>query len=386
MGKETALYRRVGTQFENSYGRPPAIVVAAPGRVNLIGEHTDYNEGYVLPVAVDRYVLVAAGPRKDRKVSLRALNLGEEDAFSLDEIERGEREWSNYGRGVAWEMERAGHRLQGMEAVIWGDLPMKAGLGSSAALEVALAYSFQLLSNLEIEPLQLALLCQGAENGFVGVQCGLMDQMTSALGEKGHALLIDCRSLDRQLIPVPPEVDIVVADTGRRRGLLDSQYNLRRQECQEGARLLGVPSLRSPSPKELAKRRSDLPPTIYRRVRHVVSENQRTLKAAGALRGGNLKAFGRLMYDSHHSLRHDFEVSCPELDILVEAARKVSGVYGSRLTGAGFGGCTVSLVSREAVPEFQARVAKEYEKATAKKPTIYVCRPAQGVREVSRCR
>ncbi len=385
MGKETALYRRVGTQFENSYGRPPAIVVAAPGRVNLIGEHTDYNEGYVLPVAVDRYILVAAGPRKDRKVSLRALNLGEEDAFSLDEIERGEREWSNYGRGVAWEMERAGHRLQGMEAVIWGDLPMKAGLGSSAALEVALAYSFQLLSNLEIEPLQLALLCQGAENGFVGVQCGLMDQMTSALGEKGHALLIDCRSLDRQLIAVPPEVDIVVADTGRRRGLLDSQYNLRRQECREGARLLGVPSLRSLSPKELAKRRSDLPPTIYRRVRHVVSENQRTLEAAEAL-GGNLEAFGRLMYDSHHSLRHDFEVSCPELDILVEAARKVSGVYGSRLTGAGFGGCTVSLVSREAVPEFQARVAKEYEKATAKKPTIYVCRPAQGVREVSRCR
>jgi len=380
-----ALYRRVGAQFEKSYGRPPAIIVAAPGRVNLIGGHTDYNEGYVLPVAVDRHILVAAGPRKDRRVSFQALNLGEEDGFSLDEIERGEREWSNYGRGVALEMERAGHRLQGMEAVIWGDLPMKAGLGSSAALEVAIAYSFQLLSNLRIEPLQLALLCQRAENGFVGVQCGLMDQMTSALGEKDRALLIDCRSLDRQLIPVPPRVDIVVADTGRRRGLLDSQYNLRRQECREGARLLGVPSLRSLSPKELTKRRSDLPPTIYRRVRHVVSENQRALEAAEALRG-DLEAFGRLMYDSHHSLRYDFEVSCPELDILVEAARKVSGVYGSRLTGAGFGGCTVSLVTREAVSEFQARVTKEYEKATAKKPAIYVCRPAHGVQEVTRCR
>jgi len=382
MEKETAPYGRVAAQFEKSYGRPPAIVVAAPGRVNLIGEHTDYNEGYVLPVAVDRYILVAAGPRRDRKVSFQALNLGEEDAFSLDEIDRGERGWSNYGRGVAWEMERAGHRLQGMEAVIWGDLPMKSGLGSSAALEVAIAYSFQLLSNLEIEPLQLALLCQGAENGFVGVQCGLMDQMTSALGERDRALLIDCRSLDHQLIPVPPEVDIVVADTGRRRGLLDSQYNLRRQECQEGARLLGVPSLRSVSPQELAERRSDLPPSIYRRVRHVVTENQRTLEAAEALRG-DLEAFGRLMYDSHHSLGHDFEVSCPELDILVEAARKVSGVYGSRLTGAGFGGCTVSLVTREAVPEFQALVTKEYEKAMAKKPAIYVCRPAQGV---SKCR
>lgn len=385
MEKETVSYGRVVAQFENSYGRPPAIVVAAPGRVNLIGEHTDYNEGYVLPVAVDRYILVAAGPRKDRGVSFRALNLGEEDGFSLDEIDRGEREWSNYGRGVALEMEKAGHRLQGVEAVIWGDLPMKSGLGSSAALEVAIAYSFQLLSNLRIEPLQLALLCQRAENGFVGVQCGLMDQMTSALGEKDRALLIDCRSLDRQLIPVPPRVDIVVADTGRRRGLLDSQYNLRRQECREGARLLGVPSLRSLSPKELTKRRSDLPPTIYRRVRHVVSENQRALEAAEALRG-DLEAFGRLMYDSHHSLRYDFEVSCPELDILVEAARKVSGVYGSRLTGAGFGGCTVSLVPREAVSEFQARVTKEYEKATAKKPAIYVCRPAHGVQEVTRCR
>lgn len=386
MEKETAPYRRVGAQFENSYGRPPTIVVAAPGRVNLIGEHTDYNEGYVLPVAVDRYILVAAGPRRDREVSLQALNLGEEDAFSLDEISRGEREWSNYGRGVALEMERAGHRLRGMEAVIWGDLPMKAGLGSSAALEVAIAYSFQLLSNLEIEPLQLALLCQGAENCFVGVQCGLMDQISSALGEKDQALLIDCRSLDRQLIPVPPEVDIVVADTGRRRGLLNSEYNLRRQECREGARLLGVPSLRSISPQELAKRRSDLPPTIYRRVRHVVTENQRTSEAAGALKGRDLKAFGRLMYDSHHSLRHDFEVSCPELDVLVEAARKVSGVYGSRLSGAGFGGCTVSLVTREAVPQFQARVAREYQEAKGAKPAIYVCRPAGGVREVLRCR
>lgn len=386
MNLQTQRWTHLQARFRLYFGREPRVLISAPGRVNLIGEHTDYNEGYVLPVAIDRHIFVAAGSRKDRKVSFRALNLGEEDDFSLDEIDRGERAWSNYGRGVALEMERAGHRLPGMKAVIWGDLPMKAGLGSSAALEVAIAYSFQLLSNLEIEPLQLALLCQEAENGFVGVQCGLMDQITSALGEKDQALLIDCRSLDRQLIPIPPEVDIVIADTGKQRGLLDSEYNLRRQECREGARLLGVPSLRSVSPKGLAKRRSDLPPTIHRRVRHVVTENQRTLEAARALKRGNLGAFGRLMYDSHHSLRHDFEVSCAELDILVEAAQKVSGVYGSRLTGAGFGGCTVSLVTREAVPEFQALVAKEYEKATAKKPAIYVCRPAQGVREISRCR
>ena len=385
MEKETASYDRVVAQFENSYGRPPAIVVAAPGRVNLIGEHTDYNEGYVLPVAIDRYILVAAGPRRDRKVSLRALNLGEEDAFPLDEIERGEREWSNYGRGVAWQMEEGGYRLRGMDAIIWGDLPMKAGLGSSAALEVAIAHSFQLLSNLEIEPLQLTLLCQAAENGFVGVQCGLMDQLTVVWGKESHALLIDCRSLTHEPIPIPRGVSVVVTDTKKVRGLVDSQYNARRTECEEGARLLGVPSLRDISLEEFQKREASLPPLIRRRVRHVVSENQRTLEAAGALRG-DLEAFGRLMYDSHHSLRHDFEVSCPELDILVEAARKVSGIYGSRLTGAGFGGCTVSLVTREALPEFQARVAKEYEKATGKNPAIYVCRPAQGVREVFRCR
>jgi len=365
--------------------RPPAIVVTAPGRVNLIGEHTDYNEGYVLPVAIDRYLLVAAGPRRDRKVSLRALNLGEEDAFSLDEIERGEREWRNYGRGVAWQMERAGHRLQGMEAIIWGDLPMKAGLSSSAALEVAVAHTFQQLSGLEIRPLELALLCQRAENEFVGVRCGLMDQLTVVWGKEGHALLIDCRSLTHEPIPIPRGVSVVVTDTKKVRGLVDSQYNARRTECEEGARLLGVPSLRDISLEEFQKREASLPPLIRRRVRHVVSENQRTLEAAGALRG-DLEAFGRLMYDSHHSLRHDFGVSCPELDILVEAARKVSGVYGSRLTGAGFGGCTVSLVTREAVPEFQSLVTKEYEKATGKKPAIYVCRPPQGVREVSRCR
>ncbi len=386
MEKETTPYRQIGAQFEELYGRPPAIVVAAPGRVNLIGEHTDYNEGYVLPVAVDRYICVAARPREDRRVSLRALNLGEKDVFSLDEIERGERSWTNYPRGVAWQMGERGYRLRGMGAIIWGDLPMKAGLSSSAALEVAIAYSFQLLSNLEIKPLQLALLCQGAENGFVGVQCGLMDQITSVLGEKDRALLIDCRSLTHEPIPIPRGVSVVVADTGKRRGLLDSQYNARRKECEEGALLLGIPSLRDISLEEFQGREGSLPPLVRRRVRHVVSENQRTLGAAEALKVGDLEAFGRLMYDSHHSLRHDFEVSCPELDILVEAARKVSGIYGSRLTGAGFGGSTVSLVSREAVPEFHLRVTKEYEKATAKKPAIYVCRPAQGVREVSRCK
>lgn len=383
MEEERVIYRRIRSQFEDSYGRPPAIVVAAPGRVNLIGEHTDYNEGYVFPVAIDRYICVAAAPQKDRHVSLRALNLGEGDAFSLSEIERGEKGWSNYPRGVALEIEKAGYRLQGMEAIIWGDLPMKAGLSSSAALEVAVAYTFQQLSDLQIRPLDLALLCQRAENEFVGLRCGLMDQLTVVWGKEGHALLIDCRSLTYEPIPIPSGVSVVVTDTKKERGLVDSQYNARRKECEEGARLLGVPSLRDISLEEFQKREGSLPPLIRRRVRHVVSENQRTLEAKEALKGGDLEAFGRLMYDSHHSLRYDFEVSCFELDTLVEAARKVSGVYGSRLTGAGFGGCTVSLVAQEAVPEFQTSVAKEYEEATAMKPPIYVFRAAQGVQEVT---
>jgi galactokinase len=383
MEEERVIYRQIRSQFEDSYGRPPAIVVAAPGRVNLIGEHTDYNEGYVFPVAIDRYICVAAAPQKDRHVSLRALNLGEGDAFSLSEIERGEKGWSNYPRGVALEIEKAGYRLQGMEAIIWGDLPMKAGLSSSAALEVAVAYTFQQLSDLQIRPLDLALLCQRAENEFVGLRCGLMDQLTVVWGKEGHALLIDCRSLTYEPIPIPSGVSVVVTDTKKERGLVDSQYNARRKECEEGARLLGVPSLRYISLEELQKREGNLPPLIRRRVRHAVSENQRTLEAKEALKGGDLEAFGRLMYDSHHSLRYDFEVSCFELDTLVEAARKVSGVYGSRLTGAGFGGCTVSLVAQEAVPEFQTSVAKEYEEATAMKPPIYVFRAAQGVQEVT---
>lgn len=249
-----------------------------------------------------------------------------------------------------------------------------------------MAYTFQMLSDLEIRPLDLALLCQRAENEFVGVRCGLMDQLTVVWGKEGHALLIDCRNLTHEPVSIPRGVSVVVADTKKERGLVDSQYNARRRECEEGARLLDIPSLRDISLEEFQKREGSLPPLIRRRVRHVVSENQRTLEAKEALKRGDLEAFGHLMYDSHHSLRYDFEVSCPELDTLVEAARKISGVYGSRLTGAGFGGCTVSLVTQEAVPDFQIQVTEEYERATGEKPAIYVCRPAQGVREVTKCR
>ncbi len=380
---------RLATQFEERFGRQPTSIVAAPGRVNLIGEHTDYNEGYVLPVAVDRHIYLAASPRADRSICLYAKNLEEEDSFSLDQIGRGERSWSNYPRGVAWQMEERGHRLRGMEGIIWGELPMKAGLGSSAALEVAVAYTFQRLSGLQIAPLDLALLCQRAKNEFVGVRCGLMDQLTIVWGKGGHALLIDCRSLTHEPVPIPQGVSVVVADTKRERGLLDSQYNARRRECEEGARLLGLPSLRDISLPEFQEREGELSPLIRRRLRHVVRENQRVLEGAEALRRGDLETFGHLMYDSHRSLRHDYEVSCLELDTLVEAAQEIIGVYGSRLTGAGFGGCTVSLVAQNGGSEFEREVARRYQEVTpyripweGMKPDIYIFRPSEGVHEV----
>ncbi|MFQ6059543.1 MAG: galactokinase, partial [Anaerolineae bacterium] len=340
----------VKNRFEALFGRPPTIVVRAPGRVNLIGEHTDYNEGFVLPVAINRSILMAAAPRHDREVRLYALNFEEGAAFSLDHIEHDEkRVWSNYQRGVAQVLQEQGLRLVGLEACIWGDIPIGSGLSSSAAVEVATAYTFQTLSGFSLDHAEMALLCQRAENEFVGVQCGIMDQFIACLGRRDHALLLDCRSLDYEHVPLPPPLAppklggtggaaIVVCDTMVRRGLVDSEYNARRRECAEGARLLGVKALRDVSVEAFERRQGELPEIVRRRCRHVVHENQRVLDSVEALRRGDLAEFGRLMNESHRSLQEDYEVSCRELDLMVEVARQVEGVYGSRLTGAGFGG------------------------------------------------
>ncbi len=378
-----ALRQRVVAAFDQAFGDTPTAVVAAPGRVNLIGEHTDYNEGFVLPAAIDRHVLLACRPRHDRQVRLYAADFSAASAFSLDDIRPDEAQrWSNYERGVTLMLQQAGHQIGGADAAITGDVPIGAGLSSSAAVEVATAYVFQQLYALPLSRVELAVLCQKAENEFVGMRCGIMDQYISALGQRDHALLIDCRSLEYELVPIPGDVAIIVCDTKVQRGLVDSEYNARRRECEAGARLLGVPALRDIDPETFARRAHELPEVTRRRCRHVVHEYQRVLDSVAALRAGDLAAFGALMYDSHVSLRDDYEVSCRQLDVMVEAARRVKGVYGARMTGAGFGGCTVNLVDAGQAETFRRQVAAEYTRLTGLSPSIYVCAAEDGARRV----
>jgi len=284
---------------------------------------------------------------------------------------------------VAWVLQGEGFTLPGLNAALTSDVPIGAGLSSSAAVEVATAYAWQVLGGLELDRVRLAL-CQRAENEFVGMNCGIMDQFISALGQRDSALLIDCRSLDYELVPIPARTAVVVADTRVRRDLVASEYNARRRECEEGVRLLqrylpGITALRDVSPAQFAEYQARLPDGVRQRCRHVVHENDRVLRAVAALRAGDLDTFGQLMDESHASLRNDYEVSCPELDALVMAAWRVAGVYGSRMTGAGFGGCTVSLVDEGAVEAFRERVASAYQAATGIAPEIYVCRAEAGV-------
>jgi len=367
--------------FQRLYDYEPELLIAAPGRVNLIGEHTDYNDGFVLPVAIDRHVVVAASPRRDRYVRLYAADFDQACTFSLDDIEHdsGTR-WSNYERGVAWALQEAGYGLPGLDIVLSSNVPIASGLSSSAAIEVATAFAFQQAGNLSLDGVQRALLCQKAENEFVGMRCGIMDQYIISLGKRDHALLIDCRSLDYQLVPIPTGCALVVCDTKKRRGLVDSEYNTRRQECEQGAQLLGVPALRDIGVSEFWAREDELPPVIRKRCRHVITENQRVLDAVAALQAGELARFGELMNASHVSLRDDYQVSCAELDAMVEVAWEQPGVLGARMTGAGFGGCTVNLVQEQAAARFQQEVARGYTALTGLEPEIYVCKAEEGVR------
>jgi galactokinase len=372
-------------QFERHYGIHPRLIVRAPGRVNLIGEHTDYNDGFVFPAAIDRATYVAARPRDDNRIHVVAADLSDEDEFALDQIERSaDHPWSNYVRGVAKALVVAGHSLEGANLLIASDVPRGAGLSSSAALEVATGYAFQLLNRLNILGEELALLAQGAENSFVGVQSGIMDQFISALGRRDHALLLDCRDLSYRPVPLPASTQIVVCNSNVERTLAGSAYNQRRQECEEAVRILKqwypkITALRDVSVAQLREHEADLPEPVRARARHVITENDRALRSAVALDASDLAAFGELMSESHASLRDDYQVSIPEMDALVEAARRVPGCYGSRLTGAGFGGCTVSLVERSAVERFQSEVAAAYRAATGRETTIYICRASDGV-------
>jgi galactokinase len=372
-------------QFQQHYGIHPRLIVRAPGRVNLIGEHTDYNDGYVFPVAIDRATYVAARPREDQRVHIVAVDLDDEDEFALDQIERSaDHPWSDYVRGVTKALIVAGHILGGANLLIRSDVPRGSGLSSSAALEVATGYAFQVLNKLNLLGEELALLAQGAENSFVGVQCGIMDQFISALGKTDHALLLDCRDLNYRPVPLPSGVKIVVCDSQVERRLAGSAYNQRRAECDEAVRLFKqwypkISALRDVTVAQFQEHEAALPEPIRSRARHVITENDRTVRSAAALERGDIETFGALMDESHRSLRDDYQVSIPEIDALVEAARRVPGCYGSRLTGAGFGGCTVSLVAQDAVERFQRDVAAAYQQTTGQTTPIYVCRASDGV-------
>lgn len=377
----SADLRRLQDHFRATYGRPPHVVAEAPGRVNLIGEHTDYNGGFVLPIAIDRTVAVAAAPRDGRLIRVRSLDLGQEDQFEPDCVAPlPDQPWSNYIRGVAWALREEGGRLGGSDLAVTGDVPQGAGLSSSAALAVSATAALACLSDREIDRRHLALLAQKAENRFVGVQCGIMDQFAAALAQPGCALLIDCRSMETQHVPLPPHIAIAVVDSKMPRRLGETEYNQRREECVRAAALLGLPSLRDADIARLEQARERMPDVLYRRARHVITENQRVLRAVDALRDHDLHTLGTLLLQSHESLRDDYQVSCPALDLLVDLAARVPGVYGARLTGAGFGGCTVNVMAPGALALFQQLVPAEYARQAGLACQIYACQAQEGLR------
>jgi galactokinase len=377
-----SLQQRVTEEFTRRYGSPPSAIVRAPGRVNLIGEHTDYNDGFVLPMAIDRAIWIALRPRPDRLVAAHSLDFDETAEFDLDRLEK-QSGWIEYLKGVAWALQDAGHELRGFEAVISGDVPIAAGLSSSAAWELAAARAFAVTSGFAWDAAKMALLAQRAENKWVGVNCGIMDQMISAAGQADHALLIDCRSLETQSVPLPPNTVVIVLDTTTRRGLVDSAYNERRSQCEAVAKFFGVKALRDVTLDQLSEKREQLDRVAYRRALHVISENDRTLQAAEVMRRGEASELGQLMELSHMSLRDDFEVSSRELNTMVECAEQQAGCYGARMTGAGFGGCAVALVRQDAAEAFCAGVAAEYQAETGLKPNIYICTASNGAEIVA---
>lgn len=373
------------TAFTNAFASQPTHTFRAPGRVNLIGEHTDYNDGFVLPIAIDRAIWIAARERDDQVVRMLSLDFGNaRSEFLLDAlISRDDvNAWSNYVRGVAWALQQRGVKLRGVDLAIHGDVPRGSGLSSSAALEVCAATMFVAISHLTIDKVEIAKLCQQAENDFVGVKCGIMDQFVSALAQENHALLIDCRDLSYQNVPLPRGATIVVCDTLKRRGLVDSEYNTRRAECEHATKFFGVKALRDVTIEEFSHRENELPLAVAKRARHVITENARVLQAVDAATHNDLAKLGTLMNASHTSLRDDYQVSCAELDAMVEIARAQPGCFGARLTGAGFGGCTVNLVADDAVKAFGVNVAREYQSRTGLTPQIYACRAVGGANTI----
>ena len=365
------------------------VTVQAPGRVNLIGEHTDYNEGFVFPAAIDRWAVVAAQSRADSRVRIYSAMHEEVAEFRADDVLEAQGSWADYPKGVVREFQKLGHSLCGFDAAIVGNVPMGAGLSSSAAVEMAVGKGIVMLNRIEVSGPDLALLGQRAENHFVGVNCGIMDQFISANGRAGHALFLDCRDLSFELVPLfSDDVQIVICNSGVTRGLTDSAYNNRRSACESGVSHLAqameadIRALRDVSMEMLDVYGNALSETVLKRCRHVITENERTQRAVALLKKGDLSGFGQLMVASHESLRDDYEVSGKELDLLVEIALNVPGVFGARMTGAGFGGCTVNVVERDAVPALTDAINERYPSITGLTPEIYVCSAVNGAERV----
>ncbi|NRA40397.1 MAG: galactokinase [Planctomycetes bacterium] len=382
MGKSDARIQELAQAFQKVFAEPATQAARAPGRVNLIGEHTDYNDGFCLPIAIDRDVLVLSAPRDDNKIAAYALQKDAQCTFEIvDDIEKDSAaDWADYVKGCVSVLREEGLALRGCSLAISGNVPLGSGLSSSAALEVAVIHALLQVSGLELDDQEIAVLAQRAENSYVGVNCGILDQLSSACCQHGMAMLMDCRSLELQQVPLPDSVSIVIADTGKRRGLVDSAYNERRQQCEAGAAALSVPFLRDASMHALylAKQAQKIDQQCMARCEHIVAENGRTMAAAACLRAGDMAAFGQLMDQSHADLRDKFEVTCDELDDMVSIARALPGCLGSRMTGAGFGGCTVSLLERDAVENFVVELENRYAAKYDLPVAVYVTSTAAG--------
>lgn len=374
---------RAERTFVKAFDAAPRWIASAPGRVNLIGEHTDYNDGFVLPLAIEHRTAIAADLADDQTVTLHSVTTGDSAEFNLHgELQKGEPAWSNYVRGVIAGFQKLKLPVKGFNAVIDSDVPLGGGLSSSAALEVATALLLEAITGRHLDAVPKALLCQQAEHEYAGVPCGIMDQFVSVMGQQDHLLLIDCRNQEGKLVPfADPSLALLIINTNVRHSLADGEYGKRRAQCEAAARALKIPSLRDATPTKLQAAKSTLDPVIFRRARHVISENQRTTEAARRVRASQWEQVGKLMYESHASLRDDYEVSCEELDLVVQLAGEIGlngGVYGCRMTGGGFGGCAVALVKAEAARTIGKKIGDAYLAKTRNHATTFLSRPGAG--------
>ena len=369
---------KITQEFTARFNAPPTHIIRSPGRVNLIGEHTDYNDGFVLPMAIDRAIWMAIRPRDDEKVLLHSVDFPDPVELSLNDIQHQD-SWGEYVAGVAWALDKAGYKIAGWEGVMLSNIPIGAGLSSSAALEMAVAKAFSLAGNWYFDPPKLALIGQQAENEWVGANTGIMDQMIIASAEADHALMIDCRDLSTQQIPLPRGTKIIIMDTATRHSHTDSGYNERREQCETAAAHFGVSHLRDVTLADFNLVAGELDVLPGKRARHVISENERVLAAAEAMTAGDAEKMGKLMDASHISMRDDFEITNDELNIMVELAQSQFGCYGARMTGGGFGGCAVALVQDDVSDTFVENIRQSYSEKTGLTPEIYVCNASSGV-------